>query len=136
MARCLTLLLAGLLLLSCALTGSDGTDLGMTAQDMSIEPVDMRIGPVDMGTSVPPLACIASAWRLENPLPTGHSLHGVWGVDASSAWAVGLCGTIVSTMPPPAKTPTRIHGTSSGTEDSQLTTDQVSSPTGLTLELG
>lgn len=88
MARCMTLLLVGLLLLSCALTGSDGTDLGMTAQDMSL-------GPVDMSSSGPPTACLSSAWRWENPLPTGHSLNGVWGADANNVWAVGQCGSIV-----------------------------------------
>ena len=91
MVRCMTLYLVAQ---SCVLMGSDGTDLGMAAPGMGIEPAVMSIGPVDMGTSVLPSACLASAWHRENPLPTGHSLVGVWGVDASNVWVVGLCGAL------------------------------------------
>lgn len=95
MARWSVLLLVWLMSVACSPTGSDGTDLGMTAQDMSTGPEDMSTGFVDMSTSGPTKECSSDGWCWENPLPKGNDLAGVWGTDANNVWAVGAGGTIL-----------------------------------------
>ncbi len=42
-----------------------------------------------------PGVCSCGNWCWQNPLPQGHYLIAIWGVDANNIWAVGEGGTIV-----------------------------------------
>ena len=42
-----------------------------------------------------PVCAFAQGWTLQNPLPTGNTLSGVWGSSSNDVFTVGYNGTIL-----------------------------------------